>query len=113
MSTNEIYGHGGSGWSLSWGSAQVAMGWVLPHRPRHLAVIGAGAIGLTTARVAQRAGLRVHIYLNDRGHDLFVVPRRDGLLVATQETRDFGNADARIDWAVSEGAVERLGALFG
>jgi len=60
------YGHGGSGWSLSWGSAQVAMGLVLPHRPRHLAVIGAGAIGLTTARVAQRAGLRVRIYCKDR-----------------------------------------------
>ena len=60
------YGHGGSGWSLSWGSARVAMGLVLAHRPRHLAVIGSGAIGLTTARVAQRAGLRVRIYCKDR-----------------------------------------------
>jgi glycine/D-amino acid oxidase-like deaminating enzyme len=60
------YGHGGSGWSLSWGSARVAMALVLPHRPRHLAVIGSGAIGLTTARVAQRAGLRVRIYCKDR-----------------------------------------------
>ena len=60
------YGHGGSGWSLSWGSARVAMGLVLPHRPRHLAVIGSGAIGLTTARVAQRAGLRVRIYCKER-----------------------------------------------
>ena len=60
------YGHGGSGWSLSWGSARVAMRLVLPHRPRHLAVIGSGAIGLTTARVAQRAGLRVRIYCKDR-----------------------------------------------
>ena len=60
------YGHGGSGWSLSWGSARVAMGLVLAHRPRRIAVIGAGAIGLTTARVAQRAGLRVRIYCKDR-----------------------------------------------
>ncbi len=60
------YGHGGSGWSLSWGSARVAMGLVLAHRPRHVAVIGSGAIGLTTARVAQRAGLRVRIYCKDR-----------------------------------------------
>jgi glycine/D-amino acid oxidase-like deaminating enzyme len=60
------YGHGGSGWSLSWGSARVAMGLVLAHRPRHLALIGCGAIGLTTARVAQRAGLRVRIYCKDR-----------------------------------------------
>ena len=60
------YGHGGSGWSLSWGSARVAMDLVLAHRPRHVAVIGSGAIGLTTARVAQRAGLRVRIYCKDR-----------------------------------------------
>ncbi len=60
------YGHGGSGWSLSWGSARVAMGLVLAHRPRRVAVIGSGAIGLTTARVAQRAGLRVRIYCKDR-----------------------------------------------
>ncbi len=60
------YGHGGSGWSLSWGSARVALGLVLAHRPKHVAVIGCGAIGLTTARVAQRAGLRVRIYCKDR-----------------------------------------------
>jgi glycine/D-amino acid oxidase-like deaminating enzyme len=60
------YGHGGSGWSLSWGSARVALGLVLARRPRHVAVIGSGAIGLTTARVAQRAGLRVRIYCKDR-----------------------------------------------
>jgi glycine/D-amino acid oxidase-like deaminating enzyme len=60
------YGHGGSGWSLSWGSARVAMGLVLAQRPRRVAVAGAGAIGLTTARVAQRAGLKVRIYCKDR-----------------------------------------------
>ena len=60
------YGHGGSGWSLSWGSARVAMALVLARRPTHIAVIGSGAIGLTTARVAQRAGLRVRIYCKDR-----------------------------------------------
>jgi len=60
------YGHGGSGWSLSWGSARVALALVLAQRPRQVAVIGSGAIGLTTARVAQRAGLRVRIYCKDR-----------------------------------------------
>jgi len=60
------YGHGGSGWSLSWGSARVAMALVLARRPTHVAVIGSGAIGLTTARVAQRSGLRVRIYCKDR-----------------------------------------------
>ncbi|MGA0609315.1 FAD-dependent oxidoreductase [Caldimonas sp. KR1-144] len=56
------YGHGGSGWSLSWGSARLAVELALTTREKRLAVIGCGAIGLTTARVAQRAGLRVRIY---------------------------------------------------
>jgi glycine/D-amino acid oxidase-like deaminating enzyme len=60
------YGHGGSGWSLSWGSARLAVALALTTRERHLAVIGCGAIGLTSARVAQRAGLRVRIYCKDR-----------------------------------------------
>jgi len=60
------YGHGGSGWSLSWGSARLAVALAMSTREKHLAVVGCGAIGLTTARVAQRAGLRVRIYCKDR-----------------------------------------------
>lgn len=60
------YGHGGSGWSLSWGSARLAVALAMTTREKHLAVIGCGAIGLTTARVAQRAGMRVRIYCKDR-----------------------------------------------
>ncbi|WP_323740954.1 FAD-dependent oxidoreductase [Caenimonas koreensis] len=60
------YGHGGSGWSLSWGSARQALPLILATRDRHIAIIGCGAIGLTTARVAQRAGLRVRIYCKER-----------------------------------------------
>lgn len=64
------YGHGGSGWSLSWGSAAVAMDLVrstqVDARDRRLAVIGCGAIGLTTAIVAQRAGYRVRIHASER-----------------------------------------------
>jgi glycine/D-amino acid oxidase-like deaminating enzyme len=60
------YGHGGSGWSLSWGSARTALPLVLATKAHHIAVIGCGAIGLTTAIVAQRAGLRVRIYCKDR-----------------------------------------------
>ena len=59
------YGHGGSGWSLSWGSAKAALPMILAPRQRQIAVVGCGAIGLTTARVAQRAGLRVRIYCKD------------------------------------------------
>jgi glycine/D-amino acid oxidase-like deaminating enzyme len=60
------YGHGGSGWSLSWGSAQLAVQMALATREKRLGVIGCGAIGLTTAVVAQRAGLRVRIYCRER-----------------------------------------------
>jgi glycine/D-amino acid oxidase-like deaminating enzyme len=60
------YGHGGSGWSLSWGSAQKALVLVQATREKEIAIIGCGAIGMTTARVAQRAGLKVRIYCKDR-----------------------------------------------
>lgn len=59
------YGHGGSGWSLSWGSAEVAVGKALATLPRSLAVVGCGIIGLTSAVVAQRYGLDVTIYARD------------------------------------------------
>ena len=60
------YGHGGSGWSLSWGSARVAVDMALTTGQKELAVIGCGAIGLTTAIVAQQAGLGVTIYAKER-----------------------------------------------
>ena len=59
------YGHGGSGWSLSWGSAEVAVGKALSVLPGRIAVVGCGIIGLTSAIVAQRAGLDVTIYARD------------------------------------------------
>jgi D-amino-acid oxidase len=60
------YGHGGSGWSLSWGSADQAVRKVLEAGSRDIAVVGCGALGLTAAITAQRAGLRVTIYAKDR-----------------------------------------------
>jgi glycine/D-amino acid oxidase-like deaminating enzyme len=63
------YGHGGSGWSLSWGSAQRALALVRASGARpgeRIAVIGCGAIGLTTARTAQQAGYKVRVYAKDR-----------------------------------------------
>lgn len=59
------YGHGGSGWSLSWGSAQQAVRLALAGGDSEIAVIGCGAIGITTARVAQEAGLKVRIYAKE------------------------------------------------
>lgn len=60
------YGHGGSGWSLSWGSALQALKIALAGGETDIAVIGCGALGLTAATLAQRAGCRVTIYAKDR-----------------------------------------------
>lgn len=64
------YGHGGSGWSLSWGSAMEALPLILGAGAREIAVVGAGTIGMTTAITAQRMGLRVTIYAKDRFPDV-------------------------------------------
>jgi len=59
------YGHGGSGWSLSWGSSTLAVQKALSGGARDIAVLGCGALGLTSATLAQRAGARVTIYARD------------------------------------------------
>jgi len=59
------YGHGGSGWSLSWGSADMAVQKALSGSPKQIAVIGSGIIGLTSAITAQRAGSQVTIYTRE------------------------------------------------
>ena len=60
------YGHGGSGWSLSWGSSTLAVQKAMAAGPRDVAVIGCGALGLTSALLAQEAGAKVTIYARDR-----------------------------------------------
>lgn len=64
------YGHGGSGWSLNWGSAEEAVPLALATGTREIAVVGAGAIGLTTAITAQRMGAKVTIYTTARFPDV-------------------------------------------
>jgi hypothetical protein len=59
------YGHGGSGWSLSWGSSGVAVRKAMASGERDIAVIGCGALGLTSALLLQRAGAKVTIYAKD------------------------------------------------
>jgi hypothetical protein len=59
------YGHGGSGWSLSWGSSSIAVQKAMASGERDIAVIGCGAMGLTSALLLQRAGARVTIYAKD------------------------------------------------
>jgi glycine/D-amino acid oxidase-like deaminating enzyme len=56
------FGHGGSGMSLSWGTASMATDLALPHTERKAAVLGSGVVGLTSARELQRHGFEVTIY---------------------------------------------------
>lgn len=56
------YGHGGSGMSLSWGTASLAADLAMDSPERRVAVIGSGIVGLTTARTLQRRGFSVTIY---------------------------------------------------
>ena len=93
------YGHGGSGWSLSWGSGVVAVRKALAGGARDIAVIGCGALGLTAALVAQRAGAKVTIYARDR-------------LSETRSARATGtwSPDSRI--ALAEGAGPDFPALW-
>jgi glycine/D-amino acid oxidase-like deaminating enzyme len=60
------YGHGGSGWSLAWGSGAIATRNAMAGGTRTVAVIGAGALGLTSGILLQRAGAKVTIYAKDR-----------------------------------------------
>jgi D-amino-acid oxidase len=60
------YGHGGSGWSLSWGSSARAVRLAMQASPGEVAVIGCGILGLTSAILAQRAGARVTIHAREQ-----------------------------------------------
>lgn len=59
------YGHYGSGWCLSWGSADMQVGKAMSFSPKRIAVVGCGIIGLTSAITAQRAGAQVTIYARE------------------------------------------------
>ena len=64
------YGHGGSGWSLSWGSSAIAVEKAMATGERTVGVIGCGALGLTSAILLQRAGAKVTIYAKERPPDV-------------------------------------------
>jgi D-amino-acid oxidase len=56
------YGHGGAGITLSWGSSRLATQLGLQGHQGPVAVIGAGVMGLTTARLVQEAGFPVTLH---------------------------------------------------
>ena len=56
------YGHGGAGITLSWGSSRLATELGLQGHSGPVAVIGAGVMGLSTARLVQEAGFPVTLY---------------------------------------------------
>ena len=58
------YGHGGCGVTLSWGTGQMAAE-LVPRDRAPVAVLGAGAVGLATARLLQQRGHAVTIYAKD------------------------------------------------
>lgn len=87
------YGHGGSGWSLSWGSGTLALQMVQSTGAKELGVIGCGAIGLTTALLAQRAGLAVRIYAKELPPDVFSM-RASGLWTPDSRICDAAHAPA-------------------
>ena len=94
------YGHGGCGWSLSWGYAEEAARLVQAAAPASVAVVGAGAIGLTTASLLRRTGIATTIYAREM----------------PQETRSAGatgtwSADSRI--ATVAGAMPGLADRIG
>jgi glycine/D-amino acid oxidase-like deaminating enzyme len=87
------YGHGGSGWSLSWGSGALALRLVQATGARSLGVIGCGALGLTSALLAQRAGLSVRIYSKDLPQDAYSM-RASGLWTPDSRIGDAAHAPA-------------------
>ncbi|MFL9841179.1 FAD-dependent oxidoreductase [Sphingomonas sp. ST-64] len=56
------YGHGGAGITLSWGTSRLATALGLPGHRGPVAVLGAGVVALTTARLVQEAGYPVTLY---------------------------------------------------
>ena len=87
------YGHGGSGWSLSWGSSTLALRMAQATGVRKLGVIGCGALGLTSALLAQRAGMSVRIYAKELPPDVYSM-RASGLWTPDSRICDAEHAPA-------------------
>jgi glycine/D-amino acid oxidase-like deaminating enzyme len=87
------YGHGGAGWSLSWGSSTLAVRLARETGMREIGVIGCGALGLTSAILAQRAGLSVRIYARELPPDVYSM-RASGVWSPESRICDAAHGDA-------------------
>ena len=109
------YGHGGSGMSLSWGTAFMAAEIAVQQEDRRAAVIGCGVVGLTTARQLQRRGFDVTVYAmavppnTTSNMSLAGFTPTSGLVETDQRTRAW---DAQFRRAV-EIAYKQLQLLIG
>lgn len=109
------YGHGGSGMSLSWGTASMAADLAVPHPDRRAAVLGSGVVGLTTARELQRRGFEVTVYAAAVPPDT----TSNMSLAGWTPTSGLSQADARTpEWTAqlhqaAEMAYRRLQLLVG
>lgn len=65
MTVVHNYGHGGDGFALSWGTAQLAVQEVMKTSSQRCAVLGCGTVGLATARLLQQRGFDVTIYAKE------------------------------------------------
>lgn len=90
------YGHGGAGWSLSWGSSTLAVRLARETGVREIGVIGCGALGLTSAILAQRAGLSVRIYAKELPPDVYSM-RASGVWSPESRICDAAHGDAFAD----------------
>ena len=90
------YGHGGAGWSLSWGSSTLAVRLALETGVREIGVIGCGALGLTSAILAQRAGLSVRIYAKELPPEVYSM-RASGVWSPESRICDAAHGDAFAD----------------
>ncbi|MGF1550300.1 MAG: FAD-dependent oxidoreductase [Sphingomonadaceae bacterium] len=96
------YGHGGAGITLSWGTSKLAAALGLRGHAGPVAVIGAGIMGLTTARLVQEAGFPVRIYAA-------ALPPETTSNVAGGQWSPYGHYR---DGAVTEGWRARLAAAL-
>jgi glycine/D-amino acid oxidase-like deaminating enzyme len=87
------YGHGGAGWSLSWGSSMLAIRLARETGVREIGVIGCGALGLTSAILAQRAGLSVRIYAKELPPEVYSM-RASGVWSPESRICDAEHGDA-------------------